>query len=102
MMSAYSPLSAAERRQVTILSAVMLIPLAVGVLAIIGPRHKWVRYLGSLLVYIISPLCLIALLFSGIVPARSEEAFWMSLYVIVAAGYWLILTSRRFGLSRRP
>jgi hypothetical protein len=102
MMSAYSTLSSTERDQMAVLNAAMLIPLMVGVLGIIGPRHRWVRYFGALLCYVLSPLCLIALLLSGMVPARSEEAFWMSVYVVVAAGYWLLLTSHRFGISTGP
>jgi len=93
------PLLPEEQRQVTWHQTVMLIPMAVGILGIIGPERRWALVAGSFLTLCISPLCFMAMLVSGAAGRRSEETFWMGLYVIIAAGYWLFISRRYFTRS---
>ena len=102
MMTPYAPQSATEIQQTTIIGIALMIPLVVGVLGLIGPKRRWVSVSGSWLVYLVSPIFLLSLPVSGLIPLPSEEASWMALYVIVAGCYWLCPSSKRLPSPSQP
>jgi len=90
-MNSYAPLSNSERQAASLLSTSYCIPVVVGLLVMLPQNFKWVRWIGSLIIFGVAPVSLVALLISGFIAVPSEELFWMLCYLAFAVGYWLYL-----------
>jgi len=86
-MASYAPLSSSERQAALLLSTAFCIPMMVGLFVVLPQRKKWLRLIGSVIVFALALCSLLALLIFRYIAVPSEELFWMLCWLAVAVGY---------------
>ncbi|MES2924661.1 MAG: hypothetical protein V4819_24120 [Verrucomicrobiota bacterium] len=99
MANAFSQLSRNEFVFFATAIAIFSIPVIVGILAAIGPKYSYVRMMGRIVLYGISPALVIWAAITQQIRWESPKTFWILSYVVSSAICWEILTRAR---SQRP
>lgn len=99
-MVPYAPLSHSELQLFLLMATACCVPLLVGIFVVLPQSRKWVRAMGSFIVFGVSPIMVVLLLVSGCIGSTSEEFFWILCWLATAVGYWL--AQKPFQTSSAP